>query len=52
MTEFYKKKISYKNINNSIYVSKNILSLPFHNSLKEKDIKRICGCIKKKFGIL
>lgn len=52
MTKFYKKKISYKNINNSIYVSKNILSLPFHNSLKKKDIKRICGCIKKFFGIL
>ena len=46
-TKFYKNKYNYKNINNSLYISKNILSLPFHNFLKEKQVVYICKVINK-----
>jgi dTDP-4-amino-4,6-dideoxygalactose transaminase len=48
-TEFYKKKLNYRNLPNSLFVSRNILSIPFHNSLKPKNIKYISNCIKKFF---
>ena len=48
-TKFYKNKYNYKNINNSLYISKNILSLPFHNFLKEKQVVYICKVINKFF---
>ena len=50
-TKFYKNKFSFKKIANSIFISKNILSLPFHNSLKSKEIKYICKIIKKFFKV-
>lgn len=48
-TKFYKNKYNYKNISNSIFISKNILSLPFHNSLKVKQVVYICKIIRKFF---
>lgn len=48
-TEFYKKKLNYRNLPNSLFVSRNILSIPFHNSLKPKNIKYISNCIRKFF---
>jgi len=50
-TNFYKNKYKYKNISNSIFISKNILSLPFHSSLKIKEVLYICKIIKKFFII-
>ena len=50
-TKFYKNKFTYKNITNSIFISKNILSLPFHNSLTKKEVVYICKIIKKFFKV-
>ena len=35
---FYKKKFKKFNLKNSDYIFDNIISIPFHNNLKEKDI--------------
>ena len=46
---FYKKIFRNFKLQNTNYVYENILSLPFHNYLKKKDIKFICDKIKKFF---
>lgn len=48
--KFYKKRFNKKNFSNTNYVFKNILSLPFHNNLKNKDIKYITEKIYLFFG--
>ena len=49
--QFYKKKFKKFNLKNSDNIFKNIVSLPFHNKLKKKDISRVSklviGFIKK-----
>ena len=44
-----KTKIKYNNLKNTNLISKSIIRLPFHNSLREKDIENISATIKKFF---
>ena len=46
---FYKKKFRKFRLENTNYFYENVVSLPFHNYLKKKDVKFICGKIKKFF---
>lgn len=48
-TKFYKNKLNFKNIKNSIFISKNILSIPFNNYLKKKDANYISKQISSFF---
>ena len=46
---YYKKMFKNEKLPNTKYVFKNIISLPFHNKLKEKDIKYITKVISEYF---
>ena len=47
--EFYKNKFNKRNFPNTNYVYKNIISLPFHNNLKLKEVKYITKIINNFF---
>ena len=46
---FYKKKFKKFNLKNSDYIFDNIISIPFHNNLKEKDIIFISSKVREFF---
>lgn len=46
---FYKNKFNKRNFPNTNYVYKNIISLPFHNNLKLKEVKYITKVINNFF---
>jgi perosamine synthetase len=46
-TSFYKNKFKNLKFKNSDYVYENILSLPFHNKLKKKEVIFVCKKIKE-----
>jgi len=47
MHSFYAKKFTKFNLKNSDYFYENVLSLPFNNYLKKKDVIYICDKLKK-----
>lgn len=44
---YYKNKFKKFSLKNSNYVFNNVISLPFHNQLKKKDIEKIGSCTKE-----
>ena len=46
---FYKNKFNKRNFPNTNYVYKNIISLPFHNNLKLKEVKYVTKVINNFF---
>jgi hypothetical protein len=50
MHDFYKKKINSQNQINCNKLFHNSLSLPFHNELKFKDIKKVSNLVNKFFN--
>lgn len=46
---FYKKKFKRFNLKNSDYIFDNIISIPFHNNLNEKDVIFISNKVKEFF---
>lgn len=47
--EYYKKKFKRVKVPNSDYFFNNVISLPFHNKLKKKEVIKISSLIKKFF---
>lgn len=44
---FYKSKIQFPNLKNTIKAYKNIISLPFHNKLSKIEVDYVCNHIEK-----